>query len=70
MSGKCNICGGRLLLTINKGGIEKYLKISKNIVSRYSLPDYLKQRLDLLEKEISNIFEDEKIKQTGLADFL
>lgn len=70
MAGKCTKCGGNLLLTINKGGIEKYLKISNDIIEKYQLPTYLKQRLDLLEKEINNIFEDEKIKQTGLADYL
>ena len=59
-----------MLLTINKGGIEKYLQISRDIVERYDLPDYLKQRLELLEKEIKSIFEDDKVKQMGLSDFL
>jgi DNA polymerase II large subunit len=70
LAGKCSRCGGNLLLTINKGGIEKYLQISRDIVQKYDLPLYLKQRLDLLEKEIKSIFEDDKIKQTGLSDFL
>ncbi|MBI2079488.1 DNA polymerase II large subunit [Candidatus Micrarchaeota archaeon] len=68
--GKCTKCGGNLLLTINKGGIQKYLEISKKIVNDYDLPDYLKQRLLLVDREIKNIFEDEKIKQLGLADFV
>lgn len=70
LAGKCNRCGGNLLLTINKGGIEKYLQISRDIVERYDLPDYLKQRLELVEKEIKSIFEDDKVKQMGLSDFL
>lgn len=70
LAGKCSKCGGNLLLTINKGGIEKYLQISRDIVERYSLPLYLSQRLELLEKEIKSIFDDDKIKQTGLSDFL
>ncbi len=70
LAGKCVKCGGNLLLTINKGGIKKYLEISKRIVEEYKLPDYLKQRLDLLDKEIKNIFEDDKIKQMGLSDFV
>ena len=40
------------------------------IVDRYELPDYLKQRLELVEKEIKSIFEDDKVKQMGLTDFL
>lgn len=70
LTGKCKKCGGNLLLTINKGGIQKYLQISRDIVERYALPDYTKQRLELIEKEIKSIFEDEKRKQTGLSDFL
>ncbi len=68
--GKCLKCGGNLLLTINKGGIEKYLEITRKIVMDYELPDYMKQRLELLEKEINSIFEDDKVKQTGLGEFL
>jgi len=68
--GKCSRCGGNLLLTINKGGIEKYLQISRDISEEYDLPDYLKQRLELIEREIKSIFEDEKVKQLALADFV
>ncbi len=70
LSGRCTKCGGNLLLTINKGGIEKYLQISKGIAEKYELSDYTKQRLELIEKEIKCIFEDEKNKQMGLSDFL
>jgi DNA polymerase II large subunit len=70
LAGKCSKCGGNLLLTINKGGIEKYLEISRDIVNRYCLPVYLSQRLELVEKEIKSIFEDDKVKQMGLSDFL
>ncbi len=68
--GKCLACGGNLILTINKGGIEKYLEISKKIVEDYDLPIYLKQRLELIEKEIKAVFEDDKIKQMDLTDFV
>jgi len=70
LAGKCPRCGGNLLLTINKGGIEKYLEISHDIVRIYDLPLYLKQRLELVEREIKSIFEDDKVKQMGLSDFL
>ncbi|MBD3397781.1 DNA polymerase II large subunit [Candidatus Micrarchaeota archaeon] len=70
LSGKCARCGGKLTLTIHKGGIMKYLEISKRMVEEYSLPLYLSQRLELLEREIGSIFEDEQVKQTGLSDFM
>lgn len=68
--GKCDKCGGKLLLTINKGGIEKYLNLSKEMAEKYNLPNYLKQRLVLLEKEIDSIFENEQVKQFNLADYV
>ncbi len=70
LAGKCTKCGGNLLLTINKGGIKKYLEISHKICKEYDLPAYIKQRLDLIKKEIEGIFEDEKIKQMGIEDFM
>ncbi len=72
LAGKCtrNNCGGKLLLTINKGGIEKYLKLSQQMVADYGLPNYLKQRLQLVEKEIKSIFEDDKAKQFSLAEYV
>ena len=68
--GKCRRCGGKILLTINKGGIEKYLDISLAMIERFQLPDYLKQRLMLVKREIESIFEDETEKQFSLANFL
>ncbi|MFA5108697.1 MAG: DNA polymerase II large subunit [Candidatus Micrarchaeia archaeon] len=68
--GKCTQCNGKLLLTIYKGGIEKYLKPSRDLANRYDLPPYLKQRLDLIQKDIDSIFSDEKAKQSDLADFM
>ncbi|MFH0922814.1 MAG: DNA polymerase II large subunit, partial [Candidatus Micrarchaeota archaeon] len=35
LSGKCRRCGGKLLLTISKGGIEKYLSISREMAEKY-----------------------------------
>lgn len=70
LAGKCTKCGGKLLLTINKGGIKKYLDMSMRLVERYSLPEYLRQRLILLQKDIDSVFEDERQKQVGLSDFM
>ena len=45
LSGKCTKDGGKLLLTISKGGIEKYLEMAINLADKYDLDDYIKQRL-------------------------
>ncbi|MEM3180920.1 MAG: DNA polymerase II large subunit [Candidatus Micrarchaeaceae archaeon] len=54
--GKCPKDGGRLLLTISKGGIEKYLNIAIELADRYNLDTYTKQRLQLLKEEIISVF--------------
>ncbi|MEM3208631.1 MAG: DNA polymerase II large subunit [Candidatus Micrarchaeaceae archaeon] len=56
LSGKCTRCGGRLLLTVSKGGIEKYLDTAINLAERYDLEPYIKQRLELVKKEINAVF--------------
>ncbi len=70
LRGKCSRCGGKLILTINKGGIEKYLELSKKMVEQYNLSPYLKQRLTLIERDIASLFEDEKSKQFSLAAYV
>lgn len=56
LMGKCTRDGGRLLLTISKGGIEKYLTMATNLADRYNLDPYIRQRLSLIKDEIDNIF--------------
>ncbi|MCX8194878.1 MAG: DNA polymerase II large subunit [Candidatus Micrarchaeota archaeon] len=70
LSGKCNECGGKLLLTIHKGGITKYLKHSEELAERYQLPLYMKQRIEILRKDIQSVFADEVEPQKGLAEFM
>ena len=50
--GKCTKDGGKLLLTISKGGIEKYLNMAINLADRYQLDPYIRQRLALVKDEI------------------
>lgn len=56
LKGVCTRCGGKLLLTINKGGIEKYLNTAINLADRYELEPYIKQRIILLKEEIEAVF--------------
>jgi len=67
--GKCTECGGKILLTVHEKGIEKYLSISREIAEKYDLSPYLKQRLDLIEQDLDQIFETKKSKQQSLAQF-
>ncbi|HEY4675282.1 MAG TPA: DNA polymerase II large subunit [Candidatus Bathyarchaeia archaeon] len=69
LRGKCPSCGGQLSLTVYRGGIEKYLVAAQDLVTRYRLPQYYAQRIQLMKEEISTLFEGKKPKQITLAAF-
>lgn len=69
LAGKCTRCGGELTLTVYRGNIEKYLKAAHNLVDKYGLPNYYTQRMDLIQEEITLMFDNKKPKQTKLFDF-
>lgn len=68
--GKCEKCGGNLILTIAQGSVKKYLEIAKRLVNQYQLSPYLGQRLELVEEEIASLFEKEKKEQKSLFNFV
>ncbi|MDE1869010.1 MAG: DNA polymerase II large subunit [Candidatus Micrarchaeota archaeon] len=76
LQGKCTRCnGGKLVLTISKGSIEKYLETSIELANRYNLEPYIKQRLLLVKDEIQNVFGGVgggqiPTKQFNLANFM
>ncbi|MEM2282863.1 MAG: DNA polymerase II large subunit [Candidatus Hadarchaeales archaeon] len=70
LAGSCVRCGGNLILTMTRGGIEKYLKMAREIAEKYQISEYLRQRLKLVEGEIESLFEGGPSKQLSLADFL
>jgi DNA polymerase II large subunit len=69
LKGKCPFCGGKLTLTVYRGGIEKYLVAAQQLVDKYGLPKYYTQRMDLIKEEISMMFDNKKPKQATLFDF-
>jgi DNA polymerase II large subunit len=69
LQGKCLKCGGNLTLTVHYGTITKYLEISKEVSEKYSVNDYTRQRINLIDLEIRSLFENEKSKQIRISDF-
>ncbi|MBN2517662.1 MAG: DNA polymerase II large subunit [Candidatus Altiarchaeota archaeon] len=67
--GKCDKCGGKVILTVSKGTIEKYVQLTDEVVKEYVHSEYIKQRMVLLKKEIESVFENDKVKQYALSDF-
>ncbi len=66
--GKCTKCGGKLVLTVSKGAVEKYLNLTKDLIEKFNLDDYLRQRVQIIEDSISSVFYTKK-KQTTLIGF-
>jgi DNA polymerase II large subunit len=69
LQGECQSCGGKLTLTVYRGGIEKYLVAAQELVDKYGLPKYYTQRMDLIKEEIATMFDNKKPKQAKLFDF-
>ncbi len=67
--GKCPKCGNRVILTVNRGGIEKYIPRAKDLCKSFNLDDYTKQRMELIEEYVESLTNNPKLKQHKLADF-
>jgi len=64
--GHCRKCGGgKLVLTVSKGGVKKYLELTNNLIEKYELDDYLRQRVDIIEASIQSVFLDEEVLDDG-----
>jgi DNA polymerase II large subunit len=70
LQNSCPRCGGRIVLTVHEGSVKKYLDVSLRVAEQYNVKPYTKQRIELLKKEIKSLFENDKSKQKGLADFM
>ena len=69
LTGKCQKCGGNLILSVSKGSVTKYLEISQELINRYPISPYLRQRLEIQEFGINSLFESDKSKQSSLDVF-
>ncbi|ELY55098.1 DNA-directed DNA polymerase II large subunit [Natronolimnohabitans innermongolicus] len=70
LTGDCRECGGRVNLTVHKGSVNKYMQTAIQVADEYDCRDYTKQRLEVLEKSLESIFENDKNKPTTIADFM
>ena len=75
LKGMCARCGGKLVMTVHKGGIEKYLNPAVDLVKRYGLDNYYIDRLELVREEIASLFpseteEEQDDRQISLTDFM
>ncbi len=67
--GKCDRCGGKIILTVHEGTIKKYLEASIKLAEKYNVSAYIKSQLNLLEKKLELAFGI-KEKQEELDQWL
>jgi DNA polymerase II large subunit len=70
VSARCEVCGGELRETLTRGSVEKYLAIARRLAHDYDVDEYIKERLDLLVREMDQLFPPrERSTQSALSDF-
>ncbi len=69
LAGVCTKCGNGLTLTVHEASVKKYLEVSKAIGEKYSLDDYTKERIEILEMSMDSVFNNDKVKKCKLSDF-
>jgi DNA polymerase II large subunit len=67
--GKCPKCGNNVILTVNRGGIEKYIPLALKLCKEYDLDSYTQQRMELIEEYVVSLTNNPRIKQQKLSDF-
>ncbi|MDH3610698.1 MAG: DNA polymerase II large subunit [Nitrosopumilus sp.] len=63
------VCGHKLIQTITRGSVEKYLKLAKRLVNNYDVGVYQKGRIHALSDEIDLVFGKNKGDQSLLTDY-
>ena len=70
LSGKCPSCNGKIIFTVNEGGIRKYLEPAIALSEKYKPSNYIKQNLELIKRYIESIFGKEAERQTALGGWM
>ena len=69
LTGNCPRCRGKIIFTINEGGIKKYLEPALSLAKEYNLSIYVQQNLELTKRFIDSIFGKELEKQEELSQW-
>ncbi|MFC6827065.1 DNA polymerase II large subunit [Halopelagius fulvigenes] len=70
LTGDCRECGGRVNLTVHRGSVNKYMDTAIQVAEEFGCRDYTKQRLEVLEKSLESVFENDKNKASKISDFM
>ena len=70
LSGDCRECGGRVNLTVHEGSVNKYMDTAIEVAEEFGCRPYTKQRLEVLEKSLESVFQNDRNKPSRLDDFM
>jgi len=56
LGGRCEKCGGKIVLTVHEGTVKKYYEASVALAKKYGVSEYVKSQLRLLEKKLDLAF--------------
>ncbi|AGN01620.1 DNA polymerase II large subunit [Salinarchaeum sp. Harcht-Bsk1] len=70
LSRDCRECGGDITLTVHEGSVNKYMETAMEVAEEYGARKYTKQRLEVLDRSIARVFENDKNKASSLDDFM
>jgi DNA polymerase II large subunit len=66
----CRECGGRVNLTVHQGSVNKYMDVAIRVAEEFGCREYTKQRLEILDRSLESVFENDKNKQGSISDFM
>lgn len=69
LSQNCNECGNKLIQTMTRPSVKKYLKLAKRLLDKYQVDPYLKGRVVSLLDELELVFGKEESDQSLLTDY-
>ena len=69
LAGKCLECGNKLIQTMTRPSVQKYLKVARRMLGKYRIEPYLKGRVLSLLDELELVFGKEDGSQALLTDY-
>ena len=69
LAAKCLECGHKLIQTMTRPSVQKYLKLARRMLNKYTISPYLRGRVLSLLDELELVFGKEESNQSILTDF-
>ncbi|MDF2736382.1 MAG: polC [Nitrososphaeraceae archaeon] len=73
IAGKCLVCNNKLIQTVTRSSVEKYVYIALDICKRFKMNDYLSSRIESLVMELNYVFKEKEVQknpQSSIFDFM